>query len=130
MDNYLKTLLDTFGAALKESDAVLEYTSAREAYMADTEITAAVSEYNVQRMLLEEQQIKPDADATLVESIEARVNALYDKIMASDNMKNLAAAENKLNALLAEINKELMGYIVPDSGESCGGDCHHCHGCH
>ncbi|MBQ3195432.1 MAG: YlbF family regulator [Clostridia bacterium] len=130
MDNYLKTLLDTFGTALKEADAVVEYTSAREAYMQDTEVTAAVNEYNVQRMLLEEQQIKPDADATLIESIEARVNKLYDKIMASDNMKRLAAAENQLNALLAEINKEIMGYIIPDSGESCGGDCHHCHGCH
>ena len=130
MENYLKTLLDTFGTALKEAEPVLEYTAAREAYMADTEITAAVNEYNVQRMLLEEQQIKPDADATLIESIEARVNKLYDKIMASDNMKRLAAAENQLNALLAEINKEIMGYIIPDSGESCGGDCHHCHGCH
>ena len=130
MDNYLKTLLDTFGTALKEADAVVEYTAAREAYMQDTEVTAAVNEYNVQRMLLEEQQIKPDADATLIESIEARVNKLYEKIMASDNMKRLAAAENQLNALLAEINKEIMGYIIPDSGESCGGDCHHCHGCH
>ena len=130
MDNYLKTLLDTFGTALKEADAVVEYTAAREAYMQDTEVTAAVNEYNVQRMLLEEQQIKPDADATLIESIEARVNKLYEKIMASVNMKRLAAAENQLNALLAEINKEIMGYIIPDSGESCGGDCHHCHGCH
>lgn len=130
MDNYLKTLLESFGEALKESDVVVEYTTAREAYMQDTEITAAVSEYNVQRMLLDEQQMKPDADGNLVDSIQSRVNVLYDKIMGSDNMKRLAAAENGLNALLAEINKEIMSYIIPDSGEDCGGDCSHCHGCH
>ncbi len=130
MDNYLKTLLDSFGEALKQADAVVEYTSAREAYMADTEITAAVSEYNVQCMLLEEQQMKPEVDEVLVESIQARVNTLYEKIMQSENMKRLAAAENDLNALLAEVNKEIMAYVIPESGESCGGDCGHCHGCH
>ncbi len=130
MDNYLQTLLDNFGKALQEEKVVVEYTEARKAYIEDTEITGAVSEYNVQRMLLEEQQLKEDADTVLIESIQSRVNVLYEKIMAADSMKRLAVAENKLNELLNDINKALMSYIVPDSGESCSGDCHSCHGCH
>lgn len=130
MDNYLKTLLDNFGEAIKDNEAVVEYTKAREAYMKDADISCAVSEYNVQRMLLEEQQLNPEADANLIESMEQRVNELYEKIINSDTMKALTVAENKLNALLAEINKVIMSYIVPESEDNCGGDCSHCHGCH
>ncbi len=131
MDNYLQTLLDNFGKALQNEPVVAEYTEARKAYVEDTEITAAVNEYNVQRMLLDEQQLKEDRDETLINSIQSRVNALYDKIMASEKMKTLAVAENRLNELLGEINKALMSYVVPDSGDGgCTGDCHSCHGCH
>ncbi len=130
MDNYLQTLLDNFGQALQNEPVVVEYTEARKAYMEDTDITGAVSEYNVQRMLLEEQQLKEEQDNVLIESIESRVKVLYEKIMAAESMKRLAVAENKLNELLNDINKALMSYIVPDSGEGCSGDCHSCHGCH
>lgn len=129
MDNYLKTLLGSFGEALKEDETVKAYNAAREAYMNDVEITSAVSEYNVQRMLLEEQQLKEDADQNLIDSMNSRVSALYEKIMNAESMKNLAIAEDKVNALMNEINNEIMGYIVPQT-ESCGGDCGHCHGCH
>ncbi len=128
MDNYLKTLLDNFGEALSNDETVKEYLAARAAYTADTEMTGAVSEYNVQRMLLEEQKMAENADEVLIQSIETRVNALYEKIMASESMKNLAVAENKLNELLNEVNQTIMGYIMPES--SCTGDCHGCHGCH
>lgn len=130
MDNYLQALLDNFGKALQNEPVVAEYTEARQAYTEDTDTTSAVNEYNVQRMLLDEQQLKEERDEVLIQSIQGRVNVLYEKIMAAESMKRLAVAENKLNELLNEINKALMSYIVPDSGESCGGDCHSCHGCH
>lgn len=128
MDNYLKALLDNFGEALRNEVVVQEYLAAREAYIADTDMTGAVSEYNVQRMLLEEQKTTEGADENLIKSMETRVNALYEKIMASESMKALAVAENKLNDLLNEVNQTIMSYIMPES--SCSGDCHSCHGCH
>ncbi len=128
MDNYLKALLDNFGEALKNDVVVQEYLVAREAYVNDTEMTGAVSEYNVQRMLLEEQKTQPEQDENLIKSMETRVNALYEKIMASESMKALAVAENKLNELLNEVNQTIMSYIMPPS--DCSGNCHDCHGCH
>lgn len=130
MNNYLQTLLDSFGQALKEDETVKEYLAAREAYKNDVEITSAVSEYNVQRMLLEEQQLKEDADQNLIDSMTGRINTLFEKIMNAESMKALSAAEDKLNTLLTEVNNAIMSYVIPESGESCGGDCHHCHGCH
>lgn len=129
MDNYLNTLLENFCEALANDVVVAEYKEAREAYVNDTEMTGAVNEYNVQRMLLDEQLTKEDRDEALINSMQTRVNQLYEKLMASDSMKNLAVAENKLNELLNEVNQKIMSYIVPQS-DSCGGDCGHCHGCH
>ncbi len=129
MNNYLKTLIASLGEALQQEEAVTEYNAAKEAYMNDTEITAAVSEYNVQRMLLDEQRAAENVDAALIESMESRIKALYDKIMNASSMKNLARCENNLNALLNEVNAEIMSYVIPDTG-SCSGDCHSCGGCH
>lgn len=130
MDNYLQTLIDNLGKALQNEPTVAEYAEARKAYLEDTDTAGAVNEYNVQRMLLEEQQLKEDKDSVLIDSIQNRVNVLYEKITASDSMKKLAVAENKLNELLGEVNRAIMSYVVPDSDSSCTGNCHDCHGCH
>lgn len=129
MDNYLNALLDNLGMALQNEPVVVEYLEAKKAYMEDTETASAVSEYNVQRMLLEEQQLQSEQDSVLIESIESRTKVLYEKIMAAESMKKLAVAENKLNELLNEINHKIMSFIIPESN-SCSGDCHSCHGCH
>ncbi len=129
MDNYLKTLIATLGEALQQDSAVVEYNAAREAYGNDTEITGAVNEYNVQRMLLDEQRAAAEPDEVLLKSMEERIQVLYEKIMAAESMKELARCENNLNALLNEVNAEIMSYIIPQS-DSCSGDCHSCGGCH
>lgn len=129
MNNYLETMLRNFGEALQQEDEVKEYLAAKEIYSKDVEVIAAVNEYNVQRMLLQEQRSKEDADQNLIDSMTGRIDALYDKITSCESMKKLGEAEEKLNALLTEINNMIMSYVVPES-DSCGGDCHHCHGCH
>ncbi len=129
MDNYLKALIANLGEALREDSAVLEYNAARDAYNADAEISAAVNMYNVQIAMLDQQRAEEHPDEALIASMEASIKELYEKIMASPGMKNLTRCENNLNALLSEVNAEIMSYILPESG-SCSGDCHSCGGCH
>lgn len=129
MNNYLKTLLDSFGEALKEEAAIVEYNAAREEYAHDTATAAALNEYNVQRQLLAEQEEKDDKDSLLIASIDKRVSELYNQIVSAESMKRLSDAEAALNELLNEINSSLMSYIMPNSG-SCGGSCSSCGGCH
>lgn len=128
MDKYLKTLLDSFGEALKEDPVITEYNSAREEYLHDVKITAAVNEYNVQNQLLMEQQSKEEKDEALIASIEKRTNELYELILANDAMKRLSKAEIALNNLINEINETLISYVTPES--SCSGSCSTCGGCH
>lgn len=128
MDKYLKTLLDSFGEALKEDAVITEYNAAREEYLHDVKITAAVNEYNVQNQLLVEQQSKEDKDEALIASIEKRTAELYDLILANESMKRLSKAEIALNNLINEVNETLISYVSPES--SCSGSCSTCGGCH
>jgi len=133
MDNYLKTLVTSLGEAIQNDPVAAEYLAAKAEYSADAELGAALAEYNVQKMLLDEQRRASEKNETLIESIEDRANLLYTKIMDSDKMKNLAVAESRMNELLNEINRVLMSYITPERGGggcgSSGGGCGGCKGC-
>jgi len=129
MDNYLRTLVTSLGEAIGNDPVAADYLAAKAAYSADAELASAVSEYNVQKMLLDEQLRAEERDEPLIESIEARVNVLYQKIMDSGKMKALSVAENRLNELLGEINRTLMSYITPESGGCGSGGCAGCRGC-
>ena len=78
MNEKLYSLLAELGEQLKESDEVKEYAAAREEYSADRGISEKVAEYNVQRMVYDQESSKDEKDTLLIEQIKARMDALYD----------------------------------------------------
>ncbi len=130
MNEKLYSLLAELGEQLKESDEVKEYAAAREEYSADRGISEKVAEYNVQRMVYDQESSKDEKDTLLIEQIKARMDALYDEITSNPVMKRYIAAEDGVNRLFGEINHVLQGYVVPESEQGCGGDCGSCAGCH
>lgn len=130
MNEKLYSLLAELGEQLKESDEVKEYAAAREEYSADRGISEKVAEYNVQRMVYDQESSKDEKDTLLIEQIKARMDALYDEITSNSVMKRYIAAEDGVNRLFGEINRVLQGYVVPESEQGCGGDCGSCAGCH
>lgn len=129
MNEKLYSLLAELGEQLKESDEVKEYAAAREEYSADRSISEKVAEYNVQRMVYDQESSKDEKDTLLIEQIKARMDALYDEITSNSVMKRYIAAEDGVNRLFGEINRVLQGYVVPESEQGCGGDCGSCAGC-
>lgn len=129
MNEKLYSLLAELGEQLKESDEVKEYAAAREEYSADRGISEKVAEYNVQRMVYDQESSKDEKDTLLIEQIKARMDALYDEITLNPVMKRYIAAEDGVNRLFGEINRVLQGYVVPESEQGCGGDCGSCAGC-
>ena len=129
MNEKLYSLLAELGEQLKESDEVKEYAAAREEYSADRGISEKVAEYNVQRMVYDQESSKDEKDTLLIEQIKARMDALYDEITSKPVMKRYIAAEDGVNRLFGEINRVLQGYVVPESEQGCGGDCGSCAGC-
>lgn len=129
MNEKLYSLLAELGEQLKESDEVKEYAAARQEYSADRGISEKVAEYNVQRMVYDQESSKDEKDTLLIEQIKARMDALYDEITSNPVMKRYIAAEDGVNRLFGEINRVLQGYVVPESEQGCGGDCGSCAGC-
>ena len=129
MNEKLYSLLAELGEQLKESDEVKEYAAAREEYSADRGISEKVAEYNVQRMVYDQESSKDEKDTLLIEQIKARMDALYDEITSNPVMKRYIAAEDGVNRLFGEINRVLQGYVVPEREQGCGGDCGSCAGC-
>ena len=129
MNEKLYSLLAELGEQLKESDEVKEYAAAREEYSADRGISEKVAEYNVQRMVYDQESSKDEKDTLLIEQIKARMDALYDEITSNPVMKRYISAEDGENRLFGEINRVIQGYVVPESEQGCGGDCGSCAGC-
>lgn len=128
MNESLQKLTEALGEALRRESTVAEYAAAKKAYSEDSATVSCVSEYNVQKMLLENEQIQKGGDKALAESVNARIRALYDRISSAESMKRLTKAENELNTLLNEVNAKLMSYVLPES--DCTGNCQSCSGCH
>ena len=126
----ITSLVNDLGEELRESGQVKEYLAARDAYASDRAISEKVAEYNVQRMVYEQESAKDEKDTLLLDQIRTRMDALYEEITENAVMKRYVAAEDGVNALFGEINRVLQSFVIPEEEHSCGGDCGHCAGCH
>ena len=130
MTDKMTSLVNDLGEELRESGQVKEYLAARDAYASDRSISEKVAEYNVQRMVYEQESAKDEKDTLLLDQIRMRMDALYEEITENAVMKRSVAAEDGVNALFGEINRVLQSFVIPEEEHSCGGDCGHCAGCH
>ena len=113
MTDKMTSLVNDLGEELRESAEVREYLAARDAYAADRAISEKVAEYNVQRMVYEQESAKDEKDTLLLDQIQKRMDDLYGEITEND-----------------VINRVLQSFVIPEEEHSCGGDCGHCGGCH
>ena len=130
MTDKMTSLVNDLGEELRESAEVREYLAARDAYAADRAISEKVAEYNVQRMVYEQESAKDEKDTLLLDQIQKRMDDLYGEITENDVMKRYVAGEDGVNTLFGEINLVLQCFVFPEEEHSCGGDCGHCGGCH
>ena len=130
MTDKMTSLVNDLGEAMRVSGQVKEHLAARDAYASDRAISEKVAEYNVQRMVYEQESAKDEKDTLLLDQIRMRMDALYEEITENAVMKRYVAAEDGVNALFGEINRVLQSFVIPEEEHSCGGDCGHCAGCH
>ena len=116
------------GRQIKASEIFKEYDAADKAYDADTVLADLINEYNAQREAIELEEKKSEPDAVLVETIERRVEKLYNEILENDTFLRYSAAQKALNKLMTDVNGEITFQVTgrrPCSGE----DCASCGGC-
>ena len=94
------------GKKLKEDARIVRLDAARTAYEADEKVINLSMEYAVQQQALQEEAVKEDKDEALIESLNARVEELYNEIVALPVYLELEAAQNEVTELMHSVNKD------------------------
>lgn len=126
----VKEATKQLGEVLAASDEVKGFLAAKAAYENSVTIQEAIREYGAQRMLLGQEHAKDTAmqDAELMEKLQARIGELYEEITTATEYLALNEAQQKVNALMQEVNGDINFYVFGERPcthdcSSCGADC-------
>ncbi|MBE6552202.1 MAG: YlbF family regulator [Ruminococcaceae bacterium] len=134
--NNILDVAKELGKLVSESEILVNYVNAKEAYDNDNELHNIIREYTVQQKALENLAADESSNETLEKCIRDRIQVLYDKANESETMKKFDEAEADLNDILASINNIIRESIFERYPElrpapsSCSGNCASCGGCH
>ena len=122
----VKECAKLLGEAVAKDEAVIAFNAAKEAYEKNEAITKAINEYNAQRMILGQEFTKDTAiqDAVLIETLQKSISENYDFVMNSEEYKALGAAQERVNALMQEVNSDINFYAFGE--RPCTHDCSSC----
>ncbi len=118
------------GKAIKESDEMKNYEAAQAAYAADEALQTKVTEYNVQQKAFADESAKAAPNDFLLGAIRKRLEALADEITKEPTYIAFAEAQEKVSAVLAEVNETIMSEVTGEEPHHCTHDCSSCGGCH
>ncbi len=129
-ENNVFDLAIVLGKALKADPRLVRMDNARRAYEEDPSIKTLMTEYDVQQKAMQNIATGEEFDAQLLESIQSRINELYDEIMAHPVYVELNAAQEAVNELMNAINNTITFAITGEMPSNCTHDCSTCGGCH
>ena len=118
------------GKTLKEDARIIALDKAREAFEADADVAALMTEYEVQQNAIHEEAMKEDRSEDVLNAIQDRIEAIYNNITESKSYKALEAAQNEVNALMEAVNNTITFNITGEEPSACTHDCSTCGGCH
>ncbi len=128
--NNVFELAIVLGKALKNDPRLVRMDAARKAYESDAAISTLMAEYEVQQKALQNVAAGEDFDPQLMESIQNRINELYEKIMGHPVYVELNDAQEAVNELMNAVNNTITYAITGEMPSNCTHDCSTCGGCH
>ena len=131
MEDSLKTAVEAFLTAFRNSEAVRRHNEAKEAYLSDGRLLTLVAEYNMQGQILRDEGAKEERDEQLIAEVTKKLKETYDEIMRDEKMAAFAAAQDEITEILQDINRGIQSVIQPEAveGGARSGQCSSCSGC-
>ncbi len=120
-------LAASLGRALKADETLIAFNAAKQAYDADPQLKAYLTEYEVQQKAMQSEMSKPDQDTHLLAMIRERIDTLYRLINENPAFVTLNRTQQAVNDLMNRINQTIMFEITGEV--SCSHDCGNCSGC-
>ena len=125
-------LAHVLGEEIAKSDEIRALESAKDAFQADLELQKMMSEYEAERRALGEEFAKSaeESDKNVIETLKKRLEELSGEIVKNENYAKFAAAQQAMDALMADVNAEIKFCITGERPSTCTHDCSTCAGCH
>jgi len=124
-------LAHALGEEIAKSQEIENLEVAKGAFETDAAIQEKMKEYEAERMLLGEEFAKAEgADKEVIEKLKARISELAAEISKNASYIAFQAAQEAMNALMADVNAEIKFCITGERPSSCTHDCSTCSGCH
>ncbi len=120
-------LAAALGKALKEDDKLIRLENAKKAYESDGDLQKMMVEYEVQQKALQGEITREERDTLFIDTIQKRINQLYEQIMAHPVFLELNEAQAEVNELMNAVNNTITFHITGEM-PSCTHDCSTCGG--
>ena len=120
-------LAAALGCALKADETLVAFNAAKQAYDADPQLKAYLTEYEVQQKAMQSEMSKPEQDTHLLAMIRERIDTLYRLINENPAFVTLNRTQQAVNELMNRVNQTIMTQITGEV--SCSHDCGNCSGC-
>ncbi len=116
----------SLGALVKESDSYKAMMLTVDEYEHSEELNALIAEYNTQQNILADNFSKGEnADEGFAESVQQRINQLYEEIVSHPVYSAYVNAKADFDAMINDIYGELQYQITGQY--PCTHDCSSCH---
>ena len=114
------------GEALAKDEVVVRLNEAKIAYEQDTELRAAMQEYNALRAALGEEFKKDIAEQNqaFIDSVRQRTDELYEIVSTHAAYTGFMQAKKDLSRLMSQVNSEISFYAFGE--RPCTHDCSSC----
>ena len=132
MNQKIIDLANALGNEIAASEEMKRLATAKDAYTADADLQAKVTEYEADRLALGKEFSKnPDeADQRAIADIRARMEELSAEITKNEKYREFAEAQKAVNAIMTAVNNEIKFCITGERPSECTHDCSTCSGCH
>lgn len=117
------------GEEIQKDDRYKNLESAKMMQGMDISLQSLIEDFNTSRSIMMKEMEKTTPDNEKVEELQKKLEALYQEVMANNNMKAFVDASQEMDKLLSQINGVIQFYVTgeeacsPDACASCGGGC-------
>ena len=124
------------GKAIQQDERFVRYAKARLANDSDTELQAAIGDFNITRMELDRELNEENKDEVKVAELNEKLRGVYAKIMSAPAMVEYNTAKAEVDTMVGEINTIISKCLDGEDPETCEatsactGSCSTCGGCH
>ena len=118
----------SLGKALKEDERLQRLESAKKAYENDPALQKMLVEYEVQQKALQGEIVREERDTLFIDTIQKRIDTLYNDIMSHPVFAELNEAQAEVNELMNAVNNTITFNITGELPSECTHNCSTCGG--